>query len=208
MKHLLALLLCVPFLQSTPSTPDLAELSPRVALEGQRSLSVQSVRDGARAWRSLSLDEVLAPGARLLEARAASLECAPENPGTVVALVVEEQGRHAYRFLMDGPRAQGGERRPEGASDVPLDAGFVLCAPLFTSSGQPFRLVEVRALPRTASDTLEITFRREQGWSERPRGFEELVYRNVCLTPARPEVGAGLYDVGAGEALELGSHVD
>lgn len=112
----------------------------------------------------------------------------------VVVLVIPHESGHEYRFALVGI-----EGWPEDQT---------LSEPFFESEGQPFRIVEARALSNTA-DGLEVTLRRGQfpldNHKREGAAVEEVVYVDSC-TPAML-AGSHLYDARTGELLRSNGKV-
>jgi hypothetical protein len=123
--------------------------------------------------------------ARIIEGRVIPWYVAGGSDAVLALLVLEKQGGHAYRFLLN----------PFATEDAP----FILSEPIFESEGEPFRIVDVHATGSTA-DGVVITLRRGPIWKRAPLdGVEELLYVDSCTSDGT--AGSRLYDLRSGEAL-------
>lgn len=181
---LLGLPVILGLLQSAPqSSPqpvplDIEWLPSRgkvsASASGRRlDLSIGEV--GSSQLLSFNLD-ALPAGARVLAARVGPWM---GSAGIVVAIAVEAGASTEYRIFLSRTLA--------------ADDGF-LSEPLFTSAGEPYRIVD--AHNPGGGDALEITFRR--GWPDLA-GREPKVDEKVFFDPCGgywPQMGrAGLYEV-------------
>jgi len=126
--------------------------------EGSR-IDVRMQKDGTDRRESFGIPG-LAAGARILEAR-----CGPWlEKEMVVVLVVQEGATASYRYALSAfsrPQARGDDATESHFVDA--EHHWFLANPIFTSTGDPYRVVAVN--DHTSGDAFEITFRR--GWIKR-----------------------------------------
>ena len=175
---LLGLLQAAPQSSPQPVPLDIEWLPSRgkvsASASGRRlDLSIGEV--GSNKLLSFNLD-ALPAGARVLAARVGPWM---GSAGIVVAIAVETGASTEYRIFLSRTLA--------------ADDGF-LSEPLFTSTGEPYRIVD--AHNPGGGDALEITFRR--GWPDL-QGPETKVDEKVFFDPCGgywPQMGrTGLYEV-------------
>jgi hypothetical protein len=144
-----------------------------VSAEGRRLELAIGEGASARAF-SLPLDDLPA------DARIRSAKAGPwmGEAGLAVVLAVESGPSTEYRFLLSG-QVEGASARPSSESLRTGAQGWFLAKPLFASTGEAYRIVDVHN-PH-GGDALEITFRR--GWpdlrSPEPR-LDEKVFFDSC----------------------------
>jgi hypothetical protein len=139
---------------------------------------------GTEAIKQPMLDPLPAD-ARIIEASASRYF---GDQGLAIAVVVEHRGTVTYHFLSTPRLLPVSTPR---APDEPVWRGWVFTDPIFTSTDEPYRIVDVHG---GASDAIEITFRRGFKWSKGV--LDEKIYVHVCPGLRDPFVAGGtLYDV-------------
>ncbi len=203
MKIAIAVALFLGLVQSTPhSTEDPAPLDldwlpglgqVSVSAEGHR-LRVSVQADASQSVQEFDLDELPST------ARINAVKAGPWYglAGIALVLAIEDGESTEYRLLLSREgRFDGDTLRSASLSTGTL--GWFLSQPLFSSQGEPYRIVDVHN--PGDGDALEITFRR--GWpdlhSRDPR-VDEKIFFDSCggywpepLQPGR----AVLYEVRA-----------
>ena len=104
--------------------------------------------------------------------------------GLALALALEVAAGTEYRWLFTlGDPLDGQVLEPPQTN---ANVGWTLSGPLFASSGEPYRLVDIH---NPGGDSLELTFRRGalRGVRERAAGFsiDERIVHDVCPLPAQ-----------------------
>lgn len=147
-----------------------------LTVEGSR-LQVQLEKDGAKTAHPFDVSG-LSPEGRITEAR-----CGPWlGQEMVVVLAIQHGETTEYRYALSAFRVPGGVGLGLSGSNnfVDRDRLWFLANPLFTSTGDPFRIVSVND-HNQGSDSLEITFRR--GWirrQEEAAKIEEKILFDSC----------------------------
>jgi hypothetical protein len=152
-----------------------------VGVLSERTLRFSTERGGASAHHDLELD-ALPEGARLLAVQLGAFV----DKGLAALLAIESGTDVQYRYLftpgdpLRGELVAGDAFAAMGA--VPENP-WSLSEPLFTSSGEPYRLVEIH---NPGGDSLEMTFRRGSMQGIRDRsvalGVDERIIHDVCPT--------------------------
>lgn len=174
-KHLYSLLAPIALLSFALHTPEASRpLDAAVAQDGAvfllestgpRALSV-SVRRGTGETKTAFDLAGLPEDARIIEALVVPFVPAGGSDTVAIAMVIEQDDAHTYRFLTNLSPSE--------------DHPFVLSGSIFESQGQPFGIINARATGSSA-DGLEITFRRGK-YSIRGENtdIEEFVYIDTC----------------------------
>ena len=150
-----------------------------VGIPSERRLRFGMEREGTLAHHDLDLD-ALPENARLLTAQLGAFG----DEGLAVLLAIESGAEVQYRYLFTPGDPLRGEL-VAGDAFAAAGAGpenpWSLSEPLFTSSGEPYRLVEIH---NPGGDSLEMTFRRGslQGVRDRSAalGVDERIIHDVC----------------------------
>jgi hypothetical protein len=154
---------------------------------GLRVMVTERGADGReRPDGPLTLD--LPEGSRIVQARVA--EWADGRP--LLGLVVERPGKagHSYHYAYRSPAPSH-----EPSTPRPAATQWLTSAPIFTSEGEAWRIVDVRC---PGGDSLELTFRRGTVPTDAKSApsFEERVYANGG--PGRdPALGGTLWTLAA-----------
>jgi len=177
---LISAFLCVALARPAPTVLDQRFLPTHglvtLAAEGSR-LDVRTDQDGSRTDRSFDIS-ALAPDGRILEARCGAWL----DHEMVIVLAVQQGETTSYRYALSAFEGTRGGFEDENLLRhfVDRDQKLFLANPVFTSTGEPFRIVAVNDHTH-GSDALEITFRR--GWIKRAEDaakIEEKILFDSC----------------------------
>jgi hypothetical protein len=151
--------------------PKLGRIS--VSSVGGSRFSVAIEADGKSREQAFELDSLPA-NAKVI---AAKISCGRFlETGVVIALAIDEGSSTAYYYLASS-KMPARDTALKSRELVDVTRSWWLSKPVFTSTGDPYRLVETRV----QGDAIEITFRR--GWPKltTPDGqVDEKVYFDNC----------------------------
>jgi hypothetical protein len=190
--------------QPIPSAPAPGALDTRwihgigtvaLATTGGNRLTIE-IRDeaGSTSTRTLELD-LLDPTARVVEAHSAAFLA---NEGLLVGLAAQSGPTTSYHALLIRRIAdQPSDARTNAPVAEEGKGRWLLTKPIFTSSGTPYRIIDVY---NSGGDGVEITFRRgcaePLGRDGRPR-VDEKIYVNACPISEDPTIAGSLLSVSA-----------
>ncbi|MBK7641873.1 MAG: hypothetical protein IPJ19_02310 [Planctomycetes bacterium] len=166
-----------------------------LATPGGNKLTVELRGEaGFASTRTLELD-LLDPAARVVEAHSASFL---SNEGLLVGLAAQSGPTTSYHALLIRRIAdQPADARTNAPVEQEGKVRWVLTKPIFTSSGTPYRIIDVY---NPGGDGVEITFRRGSaeplGRDGRPR-VDERIYVNACAGGEDPMIFGSLLSVSA-----------
>jgi hypothetical protein len=126
-----------------------------VTIESPRGLRFHAQRESGEVRHDLDLSS-LPPESRVVSAQLGAFG----EHGLAVALAIASDAGTEYRWLFTPGDPLAGELLAPGhlANTGPeRSSGWTLSGPLFTSSGEPYRLVDIH---NPGGDSLELTFRR------------------------------------------------
>jgi hypothetical protein len=161
-----------------------------VGIAAPHGLRFAARREGVEAHFDLMLT-ALTEDERLVAARLGAFG----ERGLAVALAIEAGSETRYRWLYTSGDPLRGELVTDMAAGAPGGTGpqapWMFSAPLFTSTGERYRLVDIH---NPGGDSLELTFRRGdlQGVRDRAAGLsvDERILHDICPIPGAGAPGS------------------